>query len=53
MNDFITPPNHKNFLAKKLFADMGEIIDLKELELPFKIELLSMKFPNPSKLQLI
>jgi mannose-6-phosphate isomerase-like protein (cupin superfamily) len=27
MNDFITPPNHKHFLAKKLFADMGEIID--------------------------
>ena len=27
MNNFMTPPNHKNFLAKKLFADMGEIID--------------------------
>ena len=24
---FMTPPNHKNFLAKKLFAEMGEIID--------------------------
>jgi len=23
----MTPPNHKNFLAKKLFAEMGEIID--------------------------
>jgi mannose-6-phosphate isomerase-like protein (cupin superfamily) len=27
MNNFMTPPNHKNFLAKKLFAEMGEIID--------------------------
>jgi mannose-6-phosphate isomerase-like protein (cupin superfamily) len=27
MEGFITPPNHLNFLAKKLFADMGEIID--------------------------
>ena len=27
MNNFIIPPNHKNFLAKKLFADVGEIID--------------------------
>jgi len=27
MDDFITPPNHINFLAKKLFAGMGEIID--------------------------
>ena len=27
MNGFITPPNHVNFLAKKLFAGMGEIID--------------------------
>ena len=27
MNDFMTPPNHKNFLAKKFFAEMGEIID--------------------------
>ncbi|MDR0609402.1 MAG: cupin domain-containing protein [Planctomycetaceae bacterium] len=27
MNDFVTPPNHVNFLAKKLFANMGEIID--------------------------
>ena len=27
MGGFITPPNHINFLAKKLFAGMGEIID--------------------------
>ena len=27
MNNFTTPPNHINFLAKKLFAEMGEIID--------------------------
>ena len=27
MDGFITPPNHINFLAKKLFAGMGEIID--------------------------
>ena len=27
MDGFITPPNHVNFLAKKLFADAGEIID--------------------------
>lgn len=27
MNEFITPPNHIHFLAKKLFADVGEIID--------------------------
>jgi len=27
MNDFITPPHHINFLAKNLFANMGEIID--------------------------
>ena len=27
MTDFITPPNHVNFKAKKLFADLGEIID--------------------------
>ena len=27
MNDFMTPPNHIHFLAKKLFANMGEIID--------------------------
>ena len=27
MDGFITPPNHINFLAKKLFADMGKIID--------------------------
>lgn len=26
-NEFMTPPNHVNFKAKKLFADMGEIID--------------------------
>lgn len=25
--DFITPPNHVNFLAKKLFGETGEIID--------------------------
>lgn len=24
---FITPPGHVNFLAKKLFADMGKIVD--------------------------
>jgi mannose-6-phosphate isomerase-like protein (cupin superfamily) len=27
MKDFVTPPNHVNFLAKTLFANMGEIID--------------------------
>lgn len=27
MNDFMTPPNHINFLAKKLFGNTGEIID--------------------------
>jgi mannose-6-phosphate isomerase-like protein (cupin superfamily) len=27
MSDFITPPNHKNFLAKKLFGNMGTLID--------------------------
>ncbi|MEG1644067.1 MAG: cupin domain-containing protein [Bacteroidales bacterium] len=27
MKDFITPPNHINFLAKRLFSDCGEIID--------------------------
>lgn len=27
MNDFITPPNHIHFLAKKLFGNCGEIID--------------------------
>lgn len=27
MKDFITPPHHVDFLAKKLFADCGEIID--------------------------
>lgn len=26
-NGFITPPNHINFVAKKLFGSMGEIID--------------------------
>lgn len=24
---FLTPPNHVNFVAKKLFGSMGEIID--------------------------
>lgn len=27
MNEFITPPKHINFKAKKLFADVGKIID--------------------------
>lgn len=27
MKDFITPPNHVNFKAKKLFGEMGTIID--------------------------
>lgn len=27
MSEFITPPKHVNFLAKRLFADVGEIID--------------------------
>lgn len=27
MNDFITPPNHVNFKAKKLFENVGTIID--------------------------
>lgn len=27
MKNFITPPYHVDFLAKKLFADCGEIID--------------------------
>ena len=27
MYGFITPPNHVNFWAKKLFTDTGEIID--------------------------
>lgn len=27
MDEFITPPNHLNFYAKKLFANLGEIID--------------------------
>ena len=27
MNEFATPPNHKNFIAKKLFGSVGEIID--------------------------
>lgn len=26
-NEFMTPPNHVNFKAKKLFANVGEIID--------------------------
>lgn len=27
LNDFITPPGHIHFLAKKLFADCGEIMN--------------------------
>ncbi|MCQ2974099.1 MAG: cupin domain-containing protein [Bacteroidales bacterium] len=27
MKDFITPPNHINFLAKNLFGEMGQIIN--------------------------
>lgn len=27
MGEFIVPPNHVNFKAKKLFGEMGEIID--------------------------
>jgi quercetin dioxygenase-like cupin family protein len=27
MNDFITPPGHVNFRARKLFGQSGEIID--------------------------
>lgn len=27
MKEFMTPPNHVNFLAKKLFNDMGRIKD--------------------------
>lgn len=27
MNDFITPPKHVSFQAKKLFGEMGEIIN--------------------------
>lgn len=27
MENFITPPNHINFQAKKLFGDCGQIID--------------------------
>ncbi len=27
MNDFIIPPNHVNFKARKLFGEMGTIID--------------------------
>lgn len=27
MNEFITPPNHINFKAKKLFSEMGKISD--------------------------
>jgi hypothetical protein len=30
-----------------------KVEELKELELPFKIELLPMKFPNPTELKLI
>lgn len=26
-NEFITPPNHKAFLAKKIFGNVGEITD--------------------------
>ena len=27
MSEFMTPPNHINFKAKKLFGEMGQIID--------------------------
>ena len=27
MNEYITPPNHINFKARKLFGEMGKIID--------------------------
>ena len=27
MQDFMTPPKHVNFRAKKLFGDMGRIVD--------------------------
>ena len=27
MSDFMTPPNHLNFKAKKLFGEIGRIID--------------------------
>lgn len=27
MSEFITPPKHINFTAKKLFSEMGKIID--------------------------
>lgn len=27
MNEFVTPPNHKKFVAKNLFESVGEIID--------------------------
>ena len=27
MCDFVTPPGHVNFKAKKLFGEMGKIID--------------------------
>ena len=27
MDEFITPPNHENFKAKRLFDSIGEIID--------------------------
>ena len=27
MNDFMTPPKHVNFRAKKLFGEVGRIVD--------------------------
>ena len=30
MNEFVTPPNHEKFLAKKLFESVGEIIVKKD-----------------------
>ncbi|MBC8569764.1 cupin domain-containing protein [Zongyangia hominis] len=27
MSEFMTPPNHVNFKAKKLFGEMGKILD--------------------------
>ena len=27
MSDFMTPPKHVNFRAKKLFGEMGRIVD--------------------------
>ncbi len=27
MSDFMTPPKHVNFRAKKLFGEMGHIVD--------------------------